>query len=197
MAEPTKQRIVTAALRTLTQVGFAGTSARAIARVGHFNQALIFYHFGGVHELLLAALDESSSRRLARYREALADLRSVTDLALVMRQLYEEDLETGHVAVVQELVAGASAYPELGQAMAQRMRPWVDLSRDTVERVVRGTGFEALVPTGDLGFAITALYLGMETVAHLDGDRAPARSLFDLASRFAPLADLLLRRRAG
>lgn len=197
MAESTKLRIVKAALRTLTQEGFAGTSARAIARVGRFNQALIFYHFGSVHELLLAALDESSARRLARYREALADMGSLTDLTLVMRQLYEEDLETGHVAAVQELVAGASAYPELRQAMAQRMGPWVDLSRKTVERVVRGTRFEPLVPAEDLGFAIAALYLGMETVAHLDGDRAPARSLLDLASRFAPLADLLLRSGAG
>ncbi len=197
MAEPIKQRIVKAALRTLAQEGFAGTSARAIARVGHFNQALIFYHFGGVHELLLAALDESSARRLVRYRQVLADMGSVADLARVMRQLYEEDLESGHVAAVQELVAGASAYPELRQAMARRMAPWVDLSREAVERVVRGTRFERLVPTEDLGFAITALYLGMETIAHLNGERAPARSLFDLASRFAPLADQLLRSGAG
>ncbi len=196
-AEPTKQRIVKAALQTLTREGFAGTSARAIARAGHFNQALIFYHFGGVHQLLLAALDESSGRRLARYRAVLADAGSIADLTRVMRQLYEEDLQAGHVAAVQELVAGASAYPELRQAMVQRMRPWIDLSRETVERIVQGTRFEPLVPAESLAFAITALYLGMETVTHLDGDRAPARSLFDLADRFAPVADLLLQDGAG
>ena len=195
--EVTKQRILQAALQTLTEEGFAGTSARAIARAGRFNQALIFYHFGGVQQLLLAALDESSGQRLARYRAALADAGSITELTRVMRQLYEEDLQAGLVAAVQELVAAASAHVELRQAMVQRMGPWVDLSREMVERVVRGTRFEPLVPAEAVAFAITALYLGMETVAHLDGDRAPARSLFDLADRFAPVADLLLQDGAG
>src|SRR3989337_397002 len=67
----TKVRIVAAAIETLKRQGFTGSSARAIARTGGFNQALIFYHFGGVNELLLAALDKTSDRRMARYREAL------------------------------------------------------------------------------------------------------------------------------
>ncbi|MGH2929611.1 MAG: TetR/AcrR family transcriptional regulator, partial [Solirubrobacteraceae bacterium] len=171
---------------------FAGTSARAIARVGHFNQALIFYHFGSVHTLLLAALDASSARRLARYREALAGTASLPELVRVMRQLYEEDLAVGHVAAVQELVAGASAHPGLRQAMTERLRPWVELAREGVGRMVRGTPLEAVLPVEPVAFAITALYLGMETMAHLDGDRRAARALFDLGGRIAPLADRLV-----
>ena len=37
------------------------------------------------------------------------------------------------------------------------------------------------------GVAVVALYLGMEMLSHLDGDRAPALSLFDQAARFATL----------
>ena len=62
----TKERIVVAALETLKEEGFAGTSARAIARRGNFNQALIFYHFGTLNDLLLAALDRTSAERMAR-----------------------------------------------------------------------------------------------------------------------------------
>ncbi|MGD0455999.1 MAG: TetR family transcriptional regulator, partial [Solirubrobacteraceae bacterium] len=54
---PTKLKIAEAALETLKQRGFAGASAREIAGVGGFNQALIFYHFGSVQKALLAALD--------------------------------------------------------------------------------------------------------------------------------------------
>src|SRR5947208_16019504 len=53
--EATRKRIVMAAVETLKQEGFAGTSARAVARTGGFNQALVFYHFGSMTELLLAA----------------------------------------------------------------------------------------------------------------------------------------------
>ena len=47
---------------------FAGASARAIAREGSFNQALIFYHFASVRNLLLAVLDLISERRMSEYR---------------------------------------------------------------------------------------------------------------------------------
>ena len=63
----TRDRIVKAALETLKNVGFAGTSARAIARAGDFNQALIYYHFGSVEDLMIAALHDFSERRLKRY----------------------------------------------------------------------------------------------------------------------------------
>jgi AcrR family transcriptional regulator len=46
------------------RAGFAGASAREIARRADCNQALVFYHFGSVTELLLAGLDDST-RRLA------------------------------------------------------------------------------------------------------------------------------------
>ena len=63
----TKLQIVEAALETLKARGFAGASARVIAREGGFNQALIFYHFGSVQSLLLAALDLISERRMIEY----------------------------------------------------------------------------------------------------------------------------------
>ena len=55
MIKPTAQTIVKAALETLREEGFAGASSRAIARRGGFNQALIFYHFGSLANLLLEA----------------------------------------------------------------------------------------------------------------------------------------------
>src|SRR5256885_430514 len=66
----TKLKIAEAALETLKANGFAGASARAIAHIGGFNQALIFYHFGSVQSALLAALDLISDRRLAEYGPA-------------------------------------------------------------------------------------------------------------------------------
>ena len=66
----TKRSLVAAAIETLKTEGFAGASARAIAARAGCNQALIFYHFGSVVTLLLAALDEVSASRLERYSAA-------------------------------------------------------------------------------------------------------------------------------
>ena len=55
----------------LRESGFAGASARRIAQRAGCNQALVFYHFGSVNDLLVAALEEVSARRMAAYRELL------------------------------------------------------------------------------------------------------------------------------
>ena len=68
---PTRRRLVEAAVETLKEDGFVGASARAIAERAGSNQGLIFYHFGSVTNLLLAALDEVSAERLHDYGEAV------------------------------------------------------------------------------------------------------------------------------
>ena len=98
--QATRKRIVEAAIETLKAEGFAGTSARAVAKTGGFNQALVFYHFGSMSELLLAALDETGARRMSRYREALADVDDLGRLAELAGRIFQEDLDAGHMTVL-------------------------------------------------------------------------------------------------
>ena len=76
----TRAALVDAAIESLRFDGFAGASARAIAARAGSNQSLVFYHFGSVAELLLAALDEVSERRLHRYSAAVAGVETPADL---------------------------------------------------------------------------------------------------------------------
>jgi AcrR family transcriptional regulator len=188
----TRDRLVEAALTTLRTRGFPGTTARAIARAGKLNQALIFYHFGSLDRLLLAALDLTSAQRLARYQSALADVTSVTDAIDVMSRLHAEDVEVGHVAAVQEMVAGGSSIPGLRSEVVARMEPWVRFAEGVIARLVKGTFLESVLPTGDFAYAAVALYFGIETLTHLDGDRSRTEALFDTSKQLAPIADALL-----
>ena len=61
-ASATRRALVDAAIESLRFDGFAGASARAIATRAGLNPGLIFYHFGSVADLLLAALAEVSAR---------------------------------------------------------------------------------------------------------------------------------------
>jgi len=184
---------VRAALKTLTQEGFFGTTARAIARTEKVNQALIFYHFGSVDRLLLAALDATSQDRLGRYREGLAEVTRIVDLVEAMARLYKEDVLSGHITAVQEMVAGGSSVPALRQEVLARMEPWVVFAREVINRVTAGTVVEKLVPIDDLAFSAVALYFGIETITNLGGDRSRAETLFETGRRFAPIADALLQ----
>ncbi|MGW9038956.1 TetR/AcrR family transcriptional regulator, partial [Streptomyces sp. NPDC055721] len=54
-SQETRDKLLDGALRTLVEQGIAKASARAIATTAGVNQALVFYHFGSVDELLAAA----------------------------------------------------------------------------------------------------------------------------------------------
>jgi AcrR family transcriptional regulator len=188
----TKALIVEAALETLKAKGFAGASAREIARAGGFNQALVFYHFGSVHNLLLAALDRVSDRRMRAYRPAFEEAQTVSELAALARAIYDEDLENGYVTVLGELVAAGVSDRELGRQVVARIEPWLEMVEGKVRGLVSGSLLEPVVPARDLAFAIIALYLGIDMLSHLDGDHTRAESLLDLGVRMAPLAQALL-----
>ena len=185
--DSTRDRVLAATRETLKREGFAGTSARAIAATGGFAQGVVFYYFGGMTELLVAALDETSRERLARYQGGIADVTSLPELVAVAGAIFREDLTAGHVKVLSELIAAASSIPELGPEITARIRPWIDFTEAAIARVLGASPVADLVPARDAAFAIVALYLGLELLTQLDGDTAPATSLFASADRLAQL----------
>jgi AcrR family transcriptional regulator len=179
----TKLQIVEAAQRTLTTKGFSGASAREIATEGDFNQALIFYHFSSVRNLLLAVLDEVSARRMDAYGEAFESATTAPELAELAKRTYDEDLEHGYIAVLGEMVAAGVTDAELGPEVAARLEPWIELVERKLEQLLAGSPVAMLAPPRDLAFGLIALYLGVDMLSHLEGNQARAESLLDLAVR--------------
>jgi len=188
VSEDTKDRIVLATIEALKADGYAGASARSIAARGGFNQALIFYHFGSVRGALLAALDRTSADRMAAYEAAAAGADDIAGLVAVATAIYHEDLASGHIKVLAELIAGASTDAELGPAIVERVEPWIAFARATLLRVTADTPFATLVPAEDLSYAIVAQFLGLDLLTHLEGGTERADRLFELAGGLASLA---------
>ena len=181
----TRERILDAAFETLRQDGFNQTSARAIARRGGFNQALIFYHFGSLNDLLLAAVDRSGEQRKIRYEKVLGVPTTPLELAAQARLLYAEDVDSGHSTVVAELFAASSGNAELREQMVARTKPWLEFTEQLIERLTAGSPIAALVDAKAAAGGILALYIGMDLLIHLDGDRTRASALFDAGDRLA------------
>ena len=195
--EGTKARIVDAALETLRTEGIAGASARAIGRKGDFNQALIFYYFGSLNDLFLAAVDELSARRVDRYRSRIDGITTLGELVTVAAELHREDTEEGHIAVLAQMLAGATTAPELRAPLRERFLPWTDLVEGAIERVVADTPYAAIVPVPDLAFVVTSLFMGIELTMILEEDQQKAESLFRAVGLMATLLEGLLGASAG
>jgi AcrR family transcriptional regulator len=189
-AAATRQALVEAAVEVLRHEGFSAATARTIAARAGCNQGLVFYYFGSVVGLLLAALDEVSQQRLRRYEAALAAVGGLSDLVGLAAQIFAEDLRSGDAALLVEMIAGATSTPGLGAAVKSRLAPWTQFAAAALEPLSSQSPLAGLVGPDEIAHAMVALYLGLELVSHLDGDSAPALALFDRARRLAPLLDM-------
>jgi AcrR family transcriptional regulator len=190
-AAATRSALVAGAIDALHVVGYAGASAREIARRADCNQALIFYHFGSVTDLLLAALDDVSARRLAAYSGLLDSAVTLTDLIDSAQRIFAEDLAAGHVAVLVEMMAGARATPGLGPRVAERLAPWRDVAASAVRLALDRSPVAGLIAPEELAHGVVAGFLGLELLADLDGSPDAAVALFERARGIATLLDLL------
>ena len=187
-----RRQIAEAALEALRTEGFAGATSRVIARIGGFNQALIFYHYGSLENALLAALDVTSEARMTRYRDSLDRARTLEELVQVARTIYREDTASGHVAVVSQLVAGSLARPELARGVLERTEPWVDFCEDAIRKVVAGSPLADELPVRELAYGLVSYYLGANLLTHLGGAE-PTEALFNRLEALAPALAPILR----
>lgn len=183
--------LVAAATEALRETGFAGASAREIAGRAGCSQALVFYHFGSVNDLLLAALDDVSARRMHAYRGLLEHASSMTALADSARSIFIEDLDAGYVRVLTEMITGAQAVPGLGDQVAARLRPWRDLAEEAVRRALGRSAAARVLPPAEAGHALVAVFLGLELLTTLDGNRDAALAVFDRLRSLARMLDML------
>jgi AcrR family transcriptional regulator len=186
----TRAALIEGAIVTLREAGFAGASARQIAQRAGCNQALVFYHFGSVNDLLVAALNDISERRLSAYRGLMGGAETLCDLVDGARSVFVEDLDAGHLTVLVEMINGAQSAPGLGEQVAACLAPWREFAETAIRRVLVSSPAAALVPARELAHGAVAGILGLELLASLDGDRGAALALFERASVLAALADL-------
>ena len=192
MSEATKQKLLEGALRTLTEQGIAGTSARTIAATAGVNQALVFYHFGSVDELLAAACRYGTRQRVEAYRERLDRIGSLGELLAFGRQMHQEEKTAGHVAVLGQLLAGAQTHPRLAPATAAGLDLWIVEIERVLTRVLASTPLGEFADAPGLARAVSAAFVGIELYEGVDqqGASAAFAALEHLGALVAALDDL-------
>lgn len=180
--EATRAALLAAARAALVDGGFTAGTAREIARRAEVNQALVFYHFGTVTDLLVAVLDETSERRMAAYRPLLDDAHSLADLVDVAGDVMTADLANGDLAVLVALMTGSRSTPGLAEQVTARLEPWRAFARDAVAKAAQWLPFGQLMPVDEVADALVAGILGLELLTHTTGEHDSARRVVDRAA---------------
>jgi AcrR family transcriptional regulator len=174
----TANSILAAAKRALLDVGYAGLSTRAIADEAGVPLSQIHYHFGSKQKLVLAILERENQRLLDRQERMFASSQPLWKQWEQACDFLDDDLASGYVRVLQEMIAAGWADPELAQAVWAQLEGWHSLLASVGQRAeleLRPTGvFDPL----DIATLASALFVGTEAVILLGvGDeRFPIRA---------------------
>ena len=192
MTASTRDKLLGATLQVLAEQGIAKASARTIATAAGVNQALIFYHFGSVDELLVAACEHGARQRVQANQERLAGVRSLTELVAVARDIHAAERASGNVALLGQLLAGAPSHPSLAAPTAAGLRLWINEVERVLTRVLEPTVLREVVDVPGLARAISAAFIGLELYEGVDveGAERALNALERLASALTILTDL-------
>ncbi len=117
-----------AAKEVLRAHGYAGLSTRGVAGLAGAPMSQIQYHFGSKEGMVLALFEYMNAQLLERQNALFADpsltLSEKWDLAC---DYLDDDLASGYVRVLQELLAAGWANPEIGRVVRDGLMGWVEL----------------------------------------------------------------------
>jgi AcrR family transcriptional regulator len=177
-ATDTRSLILDAARRRLLADGYGGLSTRKVAEEAEVPLSQLHYHFGSKQGLFLALLEEENQRRLVRQRQMYAE-----DAPLWQRyeracDFLEDDLDSGYVRVLQEMIAAGWSNPELGNAVRELVGGWFALLTEVSREAEQRHGPLGPFPTDEIGALVGSAFIGAEALLLLGFDRKvlPIRS---------------------
>jgi hypothetical protein len=134
----------------------------------------------------LDLLEAENTRRLARQTTMYAEDRPLWQRYEQACDFLEDDLESGYVRVLQEMIAAGWSDPAIGERVRELLLGWLTLLTDVVHEAERTFGTLGPFSAVELAALIGQSFLGGESMLLLGFDRGqlPVRSAL---RRFAVL----------
>lgn len=175
----TRVTILEAARERLLADGYANLSTRKVAAEAGVPLSQLHYHFGSKSGLILALLELENQRRLDRQRTMYA----APGVPLWQRyeqacDYLEDDLDSGYVRVLQEMIAAGWSEPALGEVVRGLLLGWSALLTDVFTEAEAEHGALGPFTAAEVAALVSAIFLGSESMLLLGFDRQmlPIRS---------------------
>lgn len=171
----TRERLLEATLRVVAESGLAKASARTIANQAGVNQALVFYHFSSVDELLDAASKRAVAALVERTSIDLAAATSFADLFAIGAALRVTTDGHDSASVLAEFLAGARHNEALRATTEHALTTWITQIEGTVERLLTGNPVAEVLDADAIAHTVSAGFIGVMLYDGIDpagADRA-------------------------
>jgi len=136
----TRAAIIEAGRIALLKDGFARLSSRRVAEVAGVPVSQIHYHFGSMQQLVLAILADQNQRLLDRQVQLFATPDPLWRQWERACEFLEQDLESGYVRILQEMIAAGWSDPEVAASVRVLLGGWYGLLADVARREAERLG---------------------------------------------------------
>ena len=156
--------LLAAAETCLRAHGYAGLSTRRVADLAKMPLSQIHYHFGSKEALVLALLEYQNRKLLDRQATAFA-----ADVPLWKRwekacDYLDEDLASGYVRVLQEMMAAGWSNAEVAAAVRKFLGGWYVLLGAVAKEATTKFGGLGPLKHDDIACLVGNAFLGCEAM---------------------------------
>jgi AcrR family transcriptional regulator len=172
IAEPhTANAILAAARSCLLADGYAGLSTRKIAHLAGVPLSQVHYHFGSKRAMVLALLEAENRRRLARQTAMYSQEVPLSRRYEQACDFLEDDLESGFVRVLQEMIAAGWSTPDIAEAARSLLAGWFELLTEVATEAAETFGGLGPFAPAEVATLIGNAFIGAESLLLLGFDR--------------------------
>jgi len=158
-SQETRTALVDASISALAEVGFSGTSARAIAERAGVAPGGVFYHYRSMDELLAEVFTLCLDRRIARLRASVDVPRD--DLAGAFTAAVRTEFAHPESRALLELVVGAIDSPVLSARVRDGFDRSFAFTREVVELLLAGSPFADVLPLDLVAQVAASAFFGL------------------------------------
>ena len=160
----TRTLLLDAAEKCLREKGYSGLSTRRVAEAAAMPLSQIHYHFGSKEQLVLALLEYQNRRLLERQEATFA-----ADLPLWKRwekacDYLDEDIASGYVRVLQEMIATGWSNPEIATAVRKFLGGWYVLLIRVAKEAAERFGSLGGLKHDDVASLVGNVFMGCEAM---------------------------------
>ena len=170
--------ILAAARACLLADGYANLSTRRVAETAGVPLSQIHYHFGSKQRLILALLEAENARLLERQRTMYGGPEPLWQQWERACDFLDEDLESGYVRILQEMIAAGWSDAEVAAAVREYMAGWYTLLAEVAEREAHRVGGLGPFTPAEVATLMGLPFMGAEgaILLGLPDSLVPARS---------------------
>jgi AcrR family transcriptional regulator len=174
----TRQRIIEATRSRLLADGYAGLSTRKVAEEAGVPLSQLHYHFGSKGGLIVALFVEENTRLLERQTNMYAQDKPLWQRYEQACDFLEDDLESGYVRVLQEMLAAGWSNPEIGDVVRDLLSRWYVLLAEVAREAERRFGSLGPFTPEEIATLVANAFIGSEALLLLGFERPvmPIRS---------------------